>query len=164
MKLVPRETLLVKRKPPTLSEKLAAALMQLSTYAERDGRMVLVPIVDREAIKAIDDPAKAADSVRAMFECDHDPIPVALGGTNHPANLTHRIKAGHRHKTAKKDVPAIAKVKRLSEEQIAFRARLASAYESAGAHELASRFRSRPMPGTKASGQRKRMSGKVEKR
>ena len=153
----------MKRKPPTLSEKLAAALMQLSTYAKRDGRMVLVPIVDREAIKAIDDPAKAADAVLAMFECDHDPIPVALGGTNHPANLTHRIKAGHRDKTAKKDVPAIAKVKRLGADAEAFRAKILAKASGSATDGLTS-WSSRPMPGTKASGQRKRMNGKVEAR
>ena len=153
----------MKRKPPTLSEKLAAALMQLSTYVERDGKMVLVPLVDREAIKAIDDPAKAADAVLAMFETDHDPIPVALGGTNHPANLTHRIKAGHRHKTAKKDVPAIAKVKRLSADAEVFRAKIL-AKASGSATNRPTSWPSRPMPGTKASGQCKRMNGKVEAR
>ena len=68
------------RKQISLSEKLAACLMQLVHPVEIDGKTVLRPIVDREAIKAIPDRKKAVAAVLAQFHCDHG-VFVAIGGT-----------------------------------------------------------------------------------
>jgi hypothetical protein len=52
-----------------------------------------------------------ADDVVRRFECHHM-HPVALGGDNRPFNMAMLLKLVHRERTAKVDVPAIAKVKR----------------------------------------------------
>ena len=94
-----------RRKNPGMAEKLAAALLQIGgVWIPRDLAKELTP-----------------KQIIALFECDHDPIPVVHGGGNEPANLTWRIKADHREKTAKIDIPAIAKSKRLTASQAAFR-------------------------------------------
>lgn len=108
----------MKRKRPNLREQLAAALLEMKV-ANANGQ--LVPVIDRDEAKQMD-----ADKIIARFELDHWPIPVALGGTNHPTNLLWREKGEHREKTAKQDIPAIAKHKRLTAKQAAFRRRLAA--------------------------------------
>lgn len=62
--------------------------------------------------------------VAKRFDFDHWPVAHALGGSTHPSNLTPRLRAEHREKTARKDIPAIAKVKRLSAAHEASRARM----------------------------------------
>jgi hypothetical protein len=132
---------------------------------EIDGRTVLRPVVDREAIKAIPDRKTAVKAVLDQFHCDHGMF-VAIGGDNHPANLTMRPIAEHHEKTRKIDQHAIAKVKRLAPAAEAFRHNILA--KTVGSDVIAkpkrSKMVSRPMPGTKASGQRKRMNGKVETR
>ena len=49
----------------------------------------------------------------AEWEWDHDPIPKAFGGPDDAWNLTPRKRADHRSKTAKLDIPRIAKDKRI---------------------------------------------------
>ena len=62
--------------------------------------------------------------IRAKWECDHHPVKMAdrealdavgISDINHPANLTFRPKREHREKTARFDIPAIAKTKRIRE-------------------------------------------------
>ena len=104
----------MKRKPPTLREMLAAAVAQIAG-------------IPRDHLKAMH-----VDQILSLIEVDHDPVPIAvavpLGWTaaqyNHPSNLTIRLKADHRWKTAKKDQPAIAKSDRLSPEHEAFQRRM----------------------------------------
>lgn len=133
-----------------MKEKLAAALLVL--WEARGGEY------DREAFKRM--PAdRAANLIIAAFDIDHYPVPVALGGTNHPTNLVPRLRAEHRLKTAKTDIPAIAKVARLSKEHEAFRARMLAMREDAP---------SRPKANIKSGGFDKRytkkMDGTVKKR
>jgi hypothetical protein len=90
-----------KRKGFSLAEKLAASLLML-----RDGNGNLV--IDPERAKTM-----TAKEVIACFDFDHT-IPVAIGGTNAPWNVVPRLRADHRHKTAKRDIPQIAKTKRLA--------------------------------------------------
>ena len=70
----------------------------------------------------------------AQVEFDHDP-PLQLriwvperGDTDPPANdprhIVPRAAAAHGEKTAKRDIPAIGKTRRLSREQEAFQARM----------------------------------------
>lgn len=88
------------RKPLTLTEKLASALLSMT-----DGNGT--PLVDREKAKHM-----SAGEIVSMFEFDHG-VHVAIGGSNHPTNVTPRITAEHRGKTAAVDIPQIAKTKRI---------------------------------------------------
>ena len=54
----------------------------------------------------------SADDVIQRFECDHWPISVRLGGSNHPSNLTWRTVEEHREKTNKHDAKVHAKIRR----------------------------------------------------
>jgi len=73
----------------------------------------------------------------------------------------------HREKTAKIDIPQIAKTKRLTAKQEEFRRRLERKTNPGDTEETPtppSRFRSRPLAGTKQSGLKRRMDGSVVKR
>lgn len=72
------------------------------------------------------DEAKALseDQVLSLVVWDHDPVPHAHGGEDAHYNLTPRLIFDHRQKTAKIDVPQIAKTKRISKEHEAFRQRI----------------------------------------
>jgi 5-methylcytosine-specific restriction enzyme A len=78
-------------------------------------------------------------------EYDHD-TPCALGGDNSLENCVVRCKTCHKLKTGTQDIPHIAKAKRRERKHIGIRSRP-----------------SRPLPGTRASGVRKRMNGSVER-
>lgn len=80
------------------------------------------------------------------FHYDHV-LPDALGGEPTLENCAVLCTSCHGAKTAKGDVPQIAKMKRQRASHIGARSSL-----------------SRPMPGSKASGLRKRMNGTVERR
>ena len=100
------------RRNPNLSEKLAAALLAIR---QSDGSW-LIP----EPTRSTGGP----DDILRIVEWDHFPIPVAIGGDNRPQNLVPRRIADHRTKTTTIDIPAIAKSRRISVEQEAFRLRL----------------------------------------
>jgi 5-methylcytosine-specific restriction protein A len=78
------------------------------------------------------------------FHYDHV-IPDGLGGEPVLENCMVLCTACHGAKTAGADVPRIAKMKRQK------------------AKHLGAKTTARPMPGSRASGMRKRMSGKVER-
>lgn len=96
---------MTKRKSISLKTKLAATLR---TMLVPDGRDVLVPAIPFEQAKSMSD-----EQVIALFDFDHL-HPVALGGDNHHSNLVPMPRELHRAKTAKTDVPRIAKSKRLT--------------------------------------------------
>lgn len=112
----------MKRKQPNLSEKLAAALLELKV-ADANGN--LVPVVDYEEAKDM-----TPQQIIAHFECDHWPIPVHAGGGNHPTNLKWREKGEHRQKTSKRDVPEFWKGIRLTKKQNEFRQRMLAKAEA----------------------------------
>lgn len=89
-----------KRRAISKDEKICALLIQAK-------------LVDREWAKS-----KNCKQILQQVEWDHDPVPVAWGGTNHPTNLTARTVADHLEKTTKKDIKAIAKVRRALKKQI----------------------------------------------
>lgn len=95
-----------RRKSPTLSEKLASALL---TMKKVDDSGAVVPIIGFEEAKTL-----TAKQIISRFEFDHYPIPYAQGGPNEPWNLEPREKQEHREKTASRDIPQIAKTKRIS--------------------------------------------------
>lgn len=94
-----------KRKDPTLRTKLAAAVSAL--FLTHD-----------EAV------ALSEDQVLSLVQWDHYPILHVDDGPDVHWNLTPRLIPGHRAKTAKIDVPAVAKRKRITKTEEAFRARL----------------------------------------
>lgn len=107
-----------------------------------------------------------AQDIRALVQFDHA-IHHAIGGNVVFSNLTMRTVADHREKTAKIDIPQIAKTKRLSAKQEEFRRRLERKTNPGDTEENPtppSRFRSRPLAGTKQSGMKRRMDGTVVKR
>ena len=92
------------RKQPNLREMLATALLQIPEHG-----------IDFEEAKGL-----TAQQVIAKFELHHH-VHVALGGENTPALMSWMPKAEHRQRTAKIDVPAIAKIKRGLKKRIAGR-------------------------------------------
>lgn len=92
------------RSKPSKDEVIAALLL---TLMRCDDSGKLVPCVDREEAKSL-----TARQIIERFEIDHYPIPVTLGGTNHPTNLQALLKAEHRKKTAKRDAGELAKMRR----------------------------------------------------
>ena len=155
----------MKRKAPTMAEKLASALLHLEA-ARCKLDPTLQACVDREKAKGM-----TPQAIIHHWEVDHYPVPVALGGSNHPTNLMPRPKAEHRHKTAKKDVPVIAKVKRAGKahaEHVQVMAEKAAPVDPMS-KQVVWRGKSKwgkqaPMPGTKASPWKKGLGKKAERR
>jgi len=79
------------------------------------------------------------------WDCDHV-IALCNGGTHSESNLAPALRDKHREKTAQ-DVKERAKVDRIRKRAIGL-----------------AKPKGRPMPGSKASGLRKRMDGTVERR
>jgi len=125
----------MKRRRPTLRERLAATLLTL-VRANDFGQMV--PVISFEEAKGM-----TADEIIARYEFDHN-VYVAWGGSNHPVNLTPRAVADHREKT-RRDLGTIGKVRRSERKRLGLK-------------------KTTPMLGSRhhPSGLRKRMSGKVE--
>lgn len=146
------------RRPPTKDEIVAACILDIT----RDGK----PIVSREEAKHLT--AKEVFEVfRDRIHIDHV-VPRAIGGEDHHANYQPLLReAEHKPKT-KKDITAIAKTKRIEKQHQEFRTKLLAktglADDVCVSQTGRSKIPSRPLPGSKASGMRKRMSGKVEKR
>lgn len=79
------------------------------------------------------------------WEVSH-PTPLEMGGPDDDTNRFPAHKTCHARETAERDIPTITRAKRRHARHI-------------GAHRSR-----RPMPGSKASGLRKRMDGTVERR
>jgi len=102
--------------------------------------------------------AQAAQRANGRCECgcglkiqgiphyDHI-IPAAIGGEATLENCAVLDPKCHRLKTLSKDVPEITRTKRLEENRLGLRTK-----------------RGRPMPGSRASGLKKKMDGTVERR
>lgn len=100
------------RKAPSLAIKLAAALLQI-----RDAQGL--PLIEWEHAKQM-----SAEQINSLFQWDHYPIRVEAGGPTEPWNLVPRFILAHRIKTAKFDVPEIAKIRRITKAEEEFRQRL----------------------------------------
>lgn len=149
------------RKKPTLSERYASVVLTLKWG---DG----TPVVERERAKGMT-AAEIIDAFEGQVEFDHG-VHVAIDGSNHPTNLTPMLTAAHRDKTNKVDIPQIAKTKRIRkshaahESAMADKILLADDVSKIHTERNGRKWRSAPMPGTKRSGLRKRLNGKVERR
>ncbi len=139
----------------SLKTKLAAALCKMVRFDDA-GRPVRV--ISYEESKRMSE-----DDILARFSWDHDPVPHAEGGPDEPWNLVPRPKEEHAEKTAKVDVPTIAKGKRLRASVAAFEEAMEA---KAGRAEkpAAERRKGRAMPGTRESGFKRRLDGRVERR
>lgn len=149
------------RTKPTLSERYASVVLMLKWG---DGR----PIVDRERAKGMEASAIIRE-FESQVEFDHG-IHAAIGGTNHPTNLTPRPPPEHREKTNTIDIPQIAKTKRVAKKHAAHESAMAEKISVADdvvkidTERRRRKWNSAPMPGTKKSGLRKRLNGRVERR
>lgn len=99
----------MKRKSLTTKTKLAATLLQMKRYDDAEAEFV--PVITYEESKTL-----SADQIIARFHFDHN-IAHADGGPDEPWNLTPMTVEEHRIKTARIDVPRIAKSKRLAKRQ-----------------------------------------------
>lgn len=118
----------MERRQPNLTIKLASALLQM---VRPDENGAFVPVIPYEEAKTL-----SAKEIIARFQFDHWPIPHNGGGPVEPWNLMPRPIAEHAVKTtgragqsrlcdqANGDTSKAAKVKRISEDQDQFRARL----------------------------------------
>lgn len=104
------------RRHISLKTKLAAALLQMKRCERTLIGDKWVPIISHEEAKTLTD-----DQIIARFHFDHYPIPHAQGGPDEPWNLTPSPVLDHKEKTAKIDVPMIAKTKRLTKAHEDFR-------------------------------------------
>lgn len=100
------------RQPITLSLKCAAALLALKDEAGE----LLIPFEDSKMMTAA--------QVISLFQFDHYPLRVEAGGPTAPWNLFPRLIRAHRRKTARTDIPEIAKIRRIRDDEAEFRARL----------------------------------------
>ena len=98
-----------RRKPPTLREKYAAALL---TIVRPNEAGQLVPVIPHAKAKGM-----TVSQIIAEFEVDHVIFDCWHGG-NHPSNLLPRPKAEHRAKT-RNDQRIIARTKRVIAKRIA---------------------------------------------
>lgn len=91
-----------KRDHISLKTKLAAALLMLRD--DETGELLIA----HEHAKLL-----VAEQIISLFQADHYPIRKDDGGPDEPWNLTFRLIVAHRKKTAKIDIPQMAKSARL---------------------------------------------------
>lgn len=143
-----------KRDHISLTTKLAAVLLEMKV-ADENGN--LVPLIDRETAKNL-----TAAQVISLWQFDHYPVPKALGGSDHPTNLVARPIMEHRIKTAKIDVPAIAKTARISAAHEDFKRRILAKVTGDTAEEAPKRKAT--FPTSRGSQFKKKLNGRVERR
>lgn len=89
-----------------LTTKLAAALLALGDIPYQESKRL------------------SSRQICSLYQFDHFPIRHADGGPDEPWNLIPRLIKAHREKTAKIDVPQIAKSRRLRDKEAEFRRKL----------------------------------------
>lgn len=120
------------RPPIRLRVKCAAALLALKDDAGE-------PLIPWEHSKAM-----TSDQIISLFQFDHYPIRAEAGGAALPWNLVPRLIRSHRRKTAKRDAPEIAHIRKVSRSQAEFAARLLA--KDQGLPRLRSRWPKRAFP------------------
>jgi hypothetical protein len=132
---------MTRHRPPTLRQKLCAAYLRILVLL---GRAIPHNVAAQ----------MTEQDIEALFEVDHDPEPVANGGSNHPSNLVPRLKAEHREKT-RRDIKRIAKGKRLARSAEETRRIILARVGQLADAEVMRRKRKHPLPCGKASGWKK---------
>lgn len=106
------------RKTIPLKVQLAAALLQLvDDKGER-----LIPHADAKLM--------TADQVISLFNRDHYPIRFSDGGEDVHWNITWRLRAEHKRKTAKIDQPELGKQRRIRAREGTHRQRMKKKHNS----------------------------------
>ena len=113
------------RKEPPLKEKLAAALREFGDIPYEHACLM------------------TADQVISLFQFNHI-LYHRDGGSDEHWNLEPMFIRAHRDRTTKVDIPQIAKTKRISHAEEAFRARLLTPRDEREPKK--SRWASRPFP------------------
>lgn len=135
-----------KRRSPTWKEKCASCILEIM-------RLRGAPLARRRAKRM------TVDDITGLFHFDHDAGFACHGADNHPTSITPRPVREHIEKTAKIDIPAIAKCRRISAEAEAFQSRLLAKAGQLAEVEVARRRKriipSRPLPCGRASGWKK---------
>lgn len=101
-----------------LKEQLAAALRDMMVSDGKGGFERAIPWEHARNM--------TADQILALFARDHYPIRYEMGGPSVHWNCQWLFTGDHNKKTAKKDQPEIAKSKRITAAQQAYRERLMS--------------------------------------
>lgn len=138
------------RRRPNATERTAAALLLI-----KKGEDWLIP----EPLRSSGTAKQIVDHVQW-----HHGTPAAIGGTTAPQNLTPMSIADHAAETATKTVPTVAKGKRLEATQAAFRQRLLAKVGQDADLSSQRQKKGRPIPGSKRSGWKHKMSGAWERR
>lgn len=115
------------RKKISLKTKLASTICTLMRVDENGQLVRIIPQNEAERL--------SEDEILSRVDWDHDPIPKSQGGPDTHWNLTPLLRADHRAKTAKRDIPQIAKTKRITRKHEEFRRRLMAKGEDPGADE-----------------------------
>lgn len=139
------------RRLPNKTEKIAACLLLL-----KRGDEWLIPEPTRST--------GSAEEICRCVEWHHTILPHELGGTTAPQNITPLLPEDHLIETHKVTRPAIRRTKRLAEAHAAHHETMRRKILSRERADAPQKRRGRALPGTKASGLRKRMNGKVERR
>lgn len=127
------------RKHIPLKKQLAAALLQLvDAKGER-----LIPYADSKMM--------TSSQIVSLFELDHYPFRVADGGTSDPWNLTWRLRAEHKRKTAQIDQPELGKQRRIRAREVEHKAVLQTKIDDTGIgssyyRQFKPKIQSRPFP------------------
>ena len=138
-------------RPPNLTEKLASVLLVL-----KFGDDWLIP----EPIRS----KGSADEILKCCQWDHYPVRRADGGTNDPRNIRPLPAAVHAEKTAKKDLPEIAKGKRLSASAEETRRIILAKVGKIAESEVKRRKRRNPLPCGRDSDHKRRLDGRIVRR
>lgn len=129
---------------------------------EVDGK--LVPVIPRDKSKHM-----TAGEIIAMFEWNHI-VHHAIGGSDHPSNIEPLLAPEHRAVTAARDIPQIAKTKRIArqhqEHKIAVEGKISAepVVAETATSTLRSPWKSRPWATGRSGNFRRKMNGTVERR
>ena len=138
-------------RPPNLREKLASLLLLLKI-----GEDWLIP----EPVRS----QGSADDILKCCEWDHYPVRRADGGDNDPRNIRPLPRTVHAEKTAAKDIPAIAKGKRLARSAEETRRIILAKVGRLADEEVRRRKARHPLPCGKLSGWKKPLNGNAVRR
>lgn len=129
-----------RRRQPNLSEKLAAALLQLGHVPYEDAKQM------------------TAAQINSLYQFDHYPVRYENDGPTAPWNLVPRLIKAHREKTSKVDRPAGAKAVRIDRGNLGHRLNMLA--KAADEPRRRSRIPSRPFQ----EGTRPLRSGSFQRR
>jgi hypothetical protein len=160
---MPEQTRTEKAKRTRLTRDQFTAALILDKI-DRAGK----PIVSREEAAGMT-AAEIIELFRKRIRDDHI-APVSVSKNNHVSNRQLITIEDHAEKTAR-DVPQIAKTRRIEKEHAEFRRRVLAkaggqdAPPGAGEQRRPkAKIKSRPLPGTKASGWKRKMNGELVRR